>query len=45
MTYCEGKTYTGQPCPYRATKGTKCGIHYGNYDLKNMQKVLPFMFK
>ena len=44
---CEGKTYSGRPCIYRATceKTKLCGIHqFAGNDLNCMQKVLPFMF-
>lgn len=44
---CEGKTYSGKPCIYCATceKTNLCGIHkFVGGDLKDMQKILPFMF-
>ena len=45
--YCEGKTYSGKPCIYRASceKTNLCGIHkFAGGGLNEMQKVLPFIF-
>jgi len=43
MTYCTGKTFKGNPCPYKAVHGDKCGIHVINFSDK-LQKVLPWTF-
>ena len=45
MTHCNGVTYTGDPCPHRATRGTKCGIHCVNFNMKEMRIIFPYMFR
>ena len=43
MTYCTGKTFKGNSCPYKAVHGDKCGIHKMNFSTE-LQKVLPWTF-
>ena len=44
MEYCSGRTYTGAPCPYVATRGTRCGIHCVKIDANVMRNIFPKMF-
>jgi hypothetical protein len=44
---CQGKTYSGAQCPYRATcmEHNLCGVHkFIGKDDDCLKKVLPFMF-